>query len=428
MKSLISTFLFLLISLTSSAQCAASFTYTVDANNLYTFINTSMGGADYFWDFGDGFVSTDENPQHTYFVSGGYNVTLTIYDVSTACADTSIQNISAIGTQSIGNCVANWTPIIAGNSVWFNNTSSGGYTETIWDFGDLQTSVDHSPFHSYVFSGAYVVCLNVLDTVGQCGSSHCDTVIVSGITNSTCTAAFSNTQSGGNIQFINNSTGPYMQCYWSFGDGNTSADFNPNHNYQSPGIYPVCLSVTNGTSVCADIFCDTVEVLDCEAAFTWQAQSDGLTIDFSNNSFGGIDYYWDFGDGNSSTNKNPSHQFSPGNYNVCLILSDPLGFCSDTICKTITVIPQNIIENQSSSFRLLNPLSSDYLYFKNTITNNSINQIYIYDLQGRLISNAILNNNNSVQKISITNLSKAMYFYQIKIGNITIYDGKFFKN
>ena len=229
-----------------------------------------------------------------------------------------------------------------------------------------------------MFSGAYVVCLNALDTVGQCGSSHCDTVVVSGITNSTCTV-FSNAQSGGNIQFINNSTGPYMQCYWSFGDGNTSADLIL--TIISESRYISCMPKCHKWNFsCADIFCD-IRVLDCEASFTWQAQSDGLTIDFSNNSFGGIDYYWDYGDGNSSTNKNPSHQFSPGNYNVCLILSDPLGFCSDTICKTITVIPQNIIENQSSSFRLLNPLSSDYLFFKNTITDNSINQIYIYDLQ-----------------------------------------------
>ena len=60
-------------------------------NNLIQFNNTSVGGATYFWDFGDGTTSTDVNPQHTYITvnnSPGYTVTLYVKSKSNGCGCT----------------------------------------------------------------------------------------------------------------------------------------------------------------------------------------------------------------------------------------------------------------------------------------------------------------------------------------------------
>lgn len=55
---------------------AAVFTSTPDGNAV-TFINASSGATTYAWDFGDGEMSTEENPVHTYAAAGTYSVTLT---------------------------------------------------------------------------------------------------------------------------------------------------------------------------------------------------------------------------------------------------------------------------------------------------------------------------------------------------------------
>jgi hypothetical protein len=73
----------------------AGFTFSpsspVCINNLIQFNNTSVGGATYFWDFGDGTTSTDVHPQHTYTIvnnSPGYTVTLVVKSKSTGCGCT----------------------------------------------------------------------------------------------------------------------------------------------------------------------------------------------------------------------------------------------------------------------------------------------------------------------------------------------------
>ncbi|HLO92009.1 MAG TPA: PKD domain-containing protein [Lentimicrobium sp.] len=60
-------------------EVIAGFTYTVDATNtlMYTFTNQSQNATSYSWDFGDGQTSTDANPTHTYAAAGTFNVKLT---------------------------------------------------------------------------------------------------------------------------------------------------------------------------------------------------------------------------------------------------------------------------------------------------------------------------------------------------------------
>ncbi len=56
---------------------SASFSYTADDLTV-TFTNLSTGGGTYFWDFGDGNNSNEENPTHTYLSEGIYIVSLTL--------------------------------------------------------------------------------------------------------------------------------------------------------------------------------------------------------------------------------------------------------------------------------------------------------------------------------------------------------------
>ncbi len=66
-------------------QTLAGFTSDIVAENEVQFINTSENAGQYFWDFGDGSTSEENNPLHQYAQSGDYNVTLT----ATNCGQTS---------------------------------------------------------------------------------------------------------------------------------------------------------------------------------------------------------------------------------------------------------------------------------------------------------------------------------------------------
>src|SRR5687768_1991133 len=107
------------------------------------------------------------------------------------------------------------------------------------------------------------------------------------------------------IHFNNNSTSEHdiVSNVWHFGDGHNGDGENPNHTYDEPGTYNVCLIITDEIGCVADV-CHMVTVApagggDCEAAFTWD-QGTGLVVHFFDQSDDDPDivsWHWTFGDG-----------------------------------------------------------------------------------------------------------------------------------
>ncbi len=148
----------------------ASFTNQVN-NRIVTFSNTSTGDSSiaYLWDFGDGTLSTLENPVHTYDSLEDYTACLTVSD---SCGDSTFCSLVSI------NCnlpVANFTYQINTRLVSFSNISTGdvGISHS-WDFGDGFSSQLLNPIHEYDSGGDYIVCLTVSDSCGD--STICKTV------------------------------------------------------------------------------------------------------------------------------------------------------------------------------------------------------------------------------------------------------------
>lgn len=120
--------------------------------------------------------------------------------------------------------------------------------------------------------------------------------------------------------------------YWEFGDGATSTATNPTHIY-IPGEYEVCLTgynVYGEQTVCQTI----VAVNEPTADFTFVGDPDVIFIDLSS---GDPDTWaWNFGDGGTSTETNPTHTFlTNGTFNVCLTVSNVAG--SDTHCENVII-------------------------------------------------------------------------------------------
>ena len=110
---------------------------------------------------------------------------------------------------------------------------------------------------------------------------------------------------------------------WTFGDGSGSSEWQPTHLYAAAGQYTVTLAVTNTFG--ADSFAATAIVVPPPAAaFQWSAA--GLTVIFANNSQDADEYFWEFGDGATSTLAAPVHTYAAaGTYAVMLAASSACG-------------------------------------------------------------------------------------------------------
>jgi PKD repeat protein len=150
------------------------------------------------------------------------------------------------------------------------------------------------------------------------------------------TAAYTPSGTELNYAFSDNSSPGTTSWFWDFGDGNTSTMQNPSHTYAMPGMYTVCLIASNACG--ADTSCTPITVT-CTAPVSAFADSiDGLNFFFTDQSTNApTSWFWDFGDGNSSTLQNPNHSYAmPGLYTVCLISASICG--SDTSCTLETAI------------------------------------------------------------------------------------------
>jgi PKD repeat protein len=127
------------------------------------------------------------------------------------------------------------------------------------------------------------------------------------------------------------------QYYWEFGDGNSSTIRNPIHTYANAGSYSVKLKVILELDACLQvdsvIKSDYIVVKDLRAKFQSDKTSGNapLIVNFTDLSTGNPNqWYWDFGDGFTSTVQNPSHEYSePGTYNVFLRVND--GYVNDSV-------------------------------------------------------------------------------------------------
>ena len=281
----------------------------------------------YHWDFGDGDTSNVANPNHIYPSPGTYQVELTVYD--NYCMKRVLKDSVTIcpDTTAIGYLASS-----LGKVVTFIDTSiSAGYLFS-WDFGDGQTGQGQVINHSYVNSGMYWVCLDITDSCRT--KQFCDSVLVCG---DTVLSSFGQSSTGLQVTF-NDSSQNASSVLWDFGDGNTSTTPNPVHSYSNPGYYYVCLTAHGLCN--SNVYCDTVGVcLDtAKADFTWTVS--GSLVSFNSLSVNANSFYWDFGDGNFSTQSNPVHFYQNyGTYTVCLAIVNDC--YTDTICKSITICDFN---------------------------------------------------------------------------------------
>jgi PKD repeat protein len=222
------------------------------------------------------------------------------------------------------------------------------------------------------------------------------------------------------IAYTDLSTNTPTAWDWDFGDGGTSTLQNPDHTYAVDGDYTVCLTATNAAS--SDTECKTVPVSgnnpDPIADFSWALTDPSVAqIDFTDLSVNAVSWLWDFGDGNSSVDQNPTHFYTAaGTYSACLTASNSVGETSDT-CKDVTAEIVSSLTDLSPESVILAPNPADQ------ILNVDLGQALqesgswaVYSLEGRLVKSGKLASGARMIRLETSDMQTGHYLLQLENG------------
>ncbi|KKH47468.1 NosD domain-containing protein [Methanosarcina sp. 1.H.A.2.2] len=215
---------------------------------------------------------------------------------------------------------------------------------------------------------------------------------------------------------------------WNFGDGATSTDTNPQHNYYRAGNYTVTLTVSNlkGTNSKTAVITvseeeevdnDVLPVADFIANPT--SGSAPLSVSFTDRSQNATSRSWNFGDGATSTDTNPTHSYSlAGNYTVNLTVSNLKGTNSKTAVITVSEEEEeqndglpvaNFETNVTSGYAPLSVLFTDRSQdatsrswdFGDGVTSTELNPTHTYSLVGTYPAKLTVSNANGTTSKTI---------------------------
>lgn len=290
--------------------------FTAPANaclNASVSFSNSATPVSSIWYFGDGSNSEDINASHTYTAPGTYNVKLV--NTYTECKD-SITKALVIEDKPVVNFIATGTTSCkAPLTVNFTNASPTA-TAWQWDFGDGSTSTDPNPSHTYNSYGDYDVTLTITNRNG-CTNTTTKTAFVRIVQP---LLALVDVPTGGCAPFIYRPKfaltaidGPATYS-WDFGNGITSNAQSPVITYPNTGVYDVSLSITTqGGCTVSTSSAGAVKVgTPIPAKFTTSTVDTcaGSHVKFTNLTRPSDEWLWDFGDGHTSDQENPTHHFT----------------------------------------------------------------------------------------------------------------------
>ncbi len=265
---------------------------------------------------------------------------------------------------------ASFSFAVNGLTASFTNTSTNadGYT---WDFGDGNSSTAFEPSHTFSGPGIYDVTLSAASST--CGDTASFTTQVEITVAQAPQAAFQPMPAAGcapfSVLFSNTSTGGSGTTYqWFFpgGDPATSTDGAPIVNYDNPGAFDVTLIATNSAGSDTLTITSAVQAGAAPTA-DFELATDNRTVTLTNLSPNADTYLWDFGDGNTSTDPNPTHTYdSAGDYEVSITVTNSCG-------SDVSVLPISVAQRPTPLYSTENTTtgcSPHTVYFVNESTGD----------------------------------------------------------
>lgn len=324
----------------ANPQPTADFTFhRIDLcdSGYFDLINKSRYTDDVIWTINNAGTNTNYSPRVLLPRSKDSILTHTVKLAtfnSFGCKD-SITKSTSIAPYVVANFdTAKSTRACILSEVNFSNTSTNAKYH-IWYFGDNGISVGNSVKYIYKTPGIFDITHIAIDSIGCSDtiSAKGKIEIISRPIANYFTTPIRPKMPNALVNFTNLSSSVLPLNYnWQFGEpGATSTLVNPQYTYSDSGWYTVRLIASN--KVCEDTIQNPIYVEPPLPTINFSVSpSEGcgaLTVNFTNNTVNATRYIWNFGDGFSSTDENPTHTYTiPGYYRVSLLASGPGG---DTI-------------------------------------------------------------------------------------------------
>ncbi len=318
----------------------------------------------YEWDFGDGTTGKGAKVSHSYSKPGNYPITLTVKDDSgTPCNTDFAQGTVSINSAPLADAGEDQVICIQPGEtqavVLFDGSKSydeqGDVLSYKWNFGDNTEGQGMNPTHSYAQPGVYAVTLEVTDNSGTKCNKDTDKMqvkvnappkAVAVIPRSGCVGEALKFDGSGS----SDTPGDDLTFTWDFGDGATATGPVVTHSYDTGGVHPVVLTVTDssGTECNYDVYESEVAinappvaqagdnitmVMDDPDADLWVSFDGSGSTDSDGNT---LTYLWDFGDGSQGNGATVSHKYKTGGvYAVTLtVFDDSASACNKSVDKT----------------------------------------------------------------------------------------------
>lgn len=336
----------------------------VDCSTLtVAFQDTSSSGSSWFWNFGDGTTSNQQNPVHVFTDSSSHDIFLTVISPTGCMSNILVNNFIDFSSCTInggavppvgmfepaggvsdslvnlpGASFATCSPI----NVYLHSPFPNA-TSWFWDFGDGTTSTDEHTYHLYLAAGIFDIILIAQSSTGP------DTLILDNFVEligpvANFSSAIDYNCSSNSVQFTDLSANGNTWS-WNFGDGTTSNINSPMHSFLSNDIIvPVSLFVTD-TNGCSSSYSTLLSFMSFDPEVIFEDSIClGNSVEFTPLDTVNYTYYWDFGDGNTSSNSAPEHEYlSAGTFPIQVVVSHNLGCTKSLSLPDVTVI--NIVQD-----------------------------------------------------------------------------------
>ncbi len=356
-----------------------------------TFTDRSFGVDSVFWDFGEENLTTDTStvlsPTHVFADTGCYKVIHSVFNLTTDCVDHDTINVCISDPRASFNLNNTDGCIPLEVSVEDNSIFAENY-EWIAPDAEIIGGNTNSPTFTFETPGIYNDVMLIISDIQECPDTFrtVETIFARGLI-----VDYDIDVSGGclplTVSFSDNSTSALstpLAWSWNIGNGLFTSDQESfTYTFDTVGNFSIELIVTDGDGCTVRKKRNNViEVTDPEALFT--ADTTSCTADnvqFEALAMGELTYFWEFGDGFTSTEAAPLHNYmQEGTYEVCLTIVNQYG-CTDMQCKEnyITIANPMADFTVDSTFAFCPPLIAR---FTNASTNANYYEWNFGDVSG----------------------------------------------
>ncbi|MBK3517631.1 PKD domain-containing protein [Carboxylicivirga marina] len=323
---------------------------------VVSFDNTSANSETYFWDFGDGFISNKEAPEHTFtnntFEPVDYNIEL-IASNSFGCVDTGQFSINVLPTP-IAQFNNDEEPACSPHEIDFINQSEGANSYG-WNFGDGESAITENTSHTFVNKEHYVQSFNI-ELIASNNYGCRDTLDKFITVYPLVKYNFETSpQEGCHPLKVDMLAEPGAYSYhWDFGNGQTLDGANiATHLFENTNSEPKEYTIKLHTSSafgCRDSSESSIKVLPSPTCAFELSDNEGcspLNVLLSNHSSGANTSTWYFDNGEMSEENGSSdisHTYSnpelaPISFSPSLLVENAYG-CKDSSTHHLNVFPK----------------------------------------------------------------------------------------